>query len=106
MGSTTGAFMIREGQYKFVYYVGYPPQLFDLDADPEELVDLGQDAGFSDVRALCEAKLRAICDPESVDARAKARQHAQMARHGGRDAVIARGDLGYSPPPGLPVDFR
>src|SRR5215212_2437560 len=29
MGSTTGAFMIRHGQYKFVHYVSYPPQLFD-----------------------------------------------------------------------------
>jgi choline-sulfatase len=29
-----------------------------------------------------------------------------MARHGGRDAVIARGDLGYSPPPGHKADFR
>ena len=106
MGSTTGAFMIREGHYKYVYYVGYPPQLFDLKADPEELVDLGEVADFADIRARCAAKLRAVLDPESTDARAKARQQAQIARHGGRDAVIARGDLGYSPPPGLPVDFR
>lgn len=106
MGSTTGAFMIREGHYKYVYYVGYPPQLFDLKADPEELRDLGEDPGFGEILARCEAKLRAILDPEAVDARAKARQQAQMTRHGGRDAVIARGDLGYSPPPGLPVDFR
>jgi len=106
MGSTTGAFMIRHGRFKYVYYVAYPPQLFDLDADPEELVDLGADPDYAAVRATCEAKLRAICDPEEVDARAKKRQAEQMARHGGREAVIARGDLGYSPPPGLPVDFR
>ena len=106
MGSTTGAFMIREGHYKYVYYVGYPPQLFDLKPDPEVLVDLGEVADFADIRARCEAKLRAVLDPESTDARAKARQQAQIARHGGRDAVIARGDLGYSPPPGLPVDIR
>ncbi len=106
MGSTTGAFMIRDGKYKFVYYVGYPPQLFDLEADPEELHDLGEDPQFAEIRAACEAKLRAICDPEDTDARAKTRQETQMARHGGRDAVIARGDLGYSPPPGLPADFQ
>jgi len=85
MGSTTGAFMIRDGKYKFVYYVGYPPQLFDLEADPEELADLGEDPGHAGIRAACEAKLRALCDPEDVDARAKARQEAQIARHGGRD---------------------
>ncbi|MGH8789869.1 MAG: sulfatase-like hydrolase/transferase, partial [Cupriavidus necator] len=39
MGSATGAFMIRHKQYKYVYYVDYPPQLFDLAADPEELHD-------------------------------------------------------------------
>ncbi|NKB56736.1 MAG: sulfatase-like hydrolase/transferase [Alphaproteobacteria bacterium] len=106
MGSTTGAFMIREGQYKYVHYVGYPPQLFDLAADPEELVDLGTDPAHAEIRATCDAKLRAVCDPEDVDTRCKARQGSQLARNGGRNAVITRGDLGYSPPPGLPVDFR
>ena len=106
MGSTTGAFMIREGQYKYVYYVGYPPQLFDLAADPEELVDLGTDPAYAAIRETCEAKLRAVCDPEDVDRRAKARQAEQLAKHGGREAVIERGDLGYSPPPGVAVDFQ
>jgi len=86
--------------------VGYPAQLFDLAADPEELVDLGGDPSHAPIRAACEAKLRAVCDPEEVDARCKARQGSQLQRHGGREAVIQRGDLGYSPPPGLPVDFR
>ena len=106
MGSTTGAFMIRERQYKFVYYVDYPPQLFDLSTDPEELFDLGADPAHEAIRAVCEAKLRSICDPEEVDRRAKARQAEQLARHGGREAVIERGDLGYSPPPGVAVDFQ
>ena len=106
MGSTTGAFMIREGQYKYVHYVGYPPQLFDLAADPEEEVDLGTDPAHEAIRAICEVKLRSICDPEDVNRRAKARQAEQLARHGGRAAVIERGDLGYSPPPGVAVDFQ
>jgi choline-sulfatase len=106
MGSTTGAFMIRNGKYKFVYYPKYAPQLFDLEADPEELVDLGEDPAHAAVRDECEMLLRRICDPEEVDARAKRRQAEQLERHGGREAVIARGDLGYSPPPGHPADFR
>ena len=106
MGSTTGAFMIRNGKYKFVYYPKYAPQLFDLEADPEELCDLGEDPGHANVRAECEMLLRRICDPEEVDARAKRRQAEQVAKHGGREAVIARGDLGYSPPPGHKPDFR
>ena len=30
MGSTTGAFMIRKGEFKYVHYADYQPQLFDL----------------------------------------------------------------------------
>ena len=40
MGSTTGAFAIRHGRYKYVHYVKYRPQLFDLESDPEESNDL------------------------------------------------------------------
>ena len=106
MGSTTGAFMIRNGQYKFVYYPKYRPQLYDLEADPEELTDLGDDPAYADMRAECEALLRRVCDPEEVDSRAKRRQAELIQKHGGREAVIARGDLGYSPPPGYEPDFR
>ena len=31
--------MIRHGRYKYVHYIGYPAQLFDLESDPEELTD-------------------------------------------------------------------
>lgn len=100
MGSVAGAFMIRDGRYKYVHYVAYPPQLFDLEADPEELCDLASDPAFGEVLARCEGKLRGLIDPEAVDRRAKERQTAQLAAHGGREAVIRRGDLGFSPPPG------
>ena len=45
-GAATGAFMIRKGKFKYVYYVGMPPQLFDLEADPFETRDLGRDSGY------------------------------------------------------------
>ena len=105
MGSTTGAFMIRDGKYKFVYYVKYRPQLFDLEADPEELIDLAGDPAYAAVIAGCEAGLRSICDPEEVDARAKRRQAEQLEANGGREAVVARGDLGFSVPPGVAPHF-
>ena len=37
IGSVAGAFMLRFGRWKYCHYVAYRPQLFDLDADPEEL---------------------------------------------------------------------
>jgi choline-sulfatase len=105
MGSTTGAFMIRHGKYKYVHYVAYPPQLFDLDADPEELRDLAREASMAKVLAECKARLYAICDPQEVDARAKRRQAELLEQNGGREAVLKRGDLGVTPPPGYPVVF-
>jgi choline-sulfatase len=106
MGSTTGAFAFRHGRYKYVYYAQYRPQLFNLEKDPEETTDLAPDPTYAVVLAECEARLRTLCDPQAVDARAKARQAEQLAAAGGRDAVIARGDLGFTPAPGVSPDFQ
>ena len=35
-------FMIRDNNWKFVYFKGFDPQLFDLQNDPEEFFDLGK----------------------------------------------------------------
>ena len=106
MGSTTGAFMIRNGRYKYVHYVRYAPQLFDLSRDPEELNDLAADPAHRQVLAERRALLQAHRDPDDADRRAKARQGEALALNGGRDAVIARGDLGFSPPPGVQPVFE
>jgi choline-sulfatase len=106
MGSTTGAFAIRHGPFKYIHYVKYRPQLFDLERDPDEAQDLSADRRHADILLECEMKLRALLSPEEVDARAKKRQAEQLERHGGREAVVARGDLGFSPPPGIPAKFE
>lgn len=105
MGSTTGAFMIRHGKYKYVHYIGYPSQLFDLEADPEELTDLAANPRYSEALEECRERLYRMCDPDDVDRRAKLRQAELLAQHGGKDAVIARGDLGFTPAPGAVVAF-
>jgi arylsulfatase A-like enzyme len=71
-GSTlpTGTFMLRQDAWKYVAYVGYPPQLFNLAEDPDEVEDLA--AARPDVVAAMDAKLREIVDYEAVDARVKA----------------------------------
>jgi choline-sulfatase len=99
-GVATGAFMIRKGPFKYIHYVGMPPQLFDLEADPQETRDLAQDAGYQGLVADGEDALRHIVDPDAADASAKADQGARIAAMGGRDAIIARGSFGYSPTPG------
>jgi choline-sulfatase len=99
-GAATGAFMIRKGPFKYVYYAGMPPQLFDLDADPQEARDLANDTGYRGLIAQCEAELRRVVDPDAADALAKADQAARIAAFGGREAILARGSFGYSPTPG------
>jgi choline-sulfatase len=99
-GAATGAFMIRKGPFKYVYYAGMPPQLFDLDTDPQETRDLAREPGYQGLVADCEAALRRVVDPDAADALAKADQRARIAAAGGREAIIARGSFGYSPTPG------
>lgn len=104
-GAYGGAFMIRRGRWKFCYYINMPPQLFDLEADPQELHDLGKSADHADVRASLEADLRAICDPEDVDRRAHRDQAAIIDANGGRQKVVDRGGFGATPPPGEAPQF-
>ncbi len=99
-GSATGVTMIRHGRFKYIHYVGMPPMLFDLEADPHEKRDLGEDPGFAGLRAECEARVRKIVDPAAADRQARADQAARIAELGGREAIIKRGSFGYSPPPG------
>ena len=99
-GAATGAFMIRKGPFKYVYYAGLPPQLFDLDSDPQEARDLAREPGYAGLLADCEAALRRVVDPDAADALAKADQRAKIAEFGGREAILKRGSFGYSPAPG------
>jgi len=102
-GSREAAFMLRDGPLKYVRYASYPPQLFDLGADPEELVDLARDPAQAMLVARMEIALRETLDddPAEIDARVKVHQARILAANGGAEAVRLRGDLPYSPPPGV-----
>ena len=106
--SKSGEFMIRNGKWKYVYFVHYPdqPELFDLESDPEELKNLALEKSFASVRQECHRKLLAILDPEEVDRRAKRRQAEIVAANGGREAVLKRGSFAYSPPPGYRAELH
>jgi choline-sulfatase len=100
VGATAGIYMVRKGRWKYVHYVGHRPQLFDLEADPQEAQDLGASPAHASVRAELEAELRKIVDPDAVNARAFADQERKIAEHGGPEAIRQRGDFGYTPAPG------
>lgn len=99
VGAASGAFMLRKGRWKYHYYVGYEPELFDLANDPQELLDRARDPACAAVLTAMERELFAICDPVAVDAAAKAAQAALVESFGGRDKALGIGNVGATPPP-------
>jgi arylsulfatase A-like enzyme len=75
------AFMVRTARWKYVAWQGYPPQLFDLANDPQEMADLGRDPGYARLRSemqdrlfawLAARKTRVTVDDAYVEARTAA----------------------------------
>ena len=62
--------MLRTGDWKYTKYVGYPPQLFNLAQDPDEIHNLAD--ARPEVVAELDAKLKGIVDYDEVDARVTA----------------------------------
>ena len=108
MGSKVAAFLARKGDWKLVHYEddAYPDQLFNLAADPEELNDLAGDPANAAIMADLMAGLRGICDPAAVDHAARETQARMIVENGGKEAIIKRGDLGFSVPPGVQPMFN
>jgi choline-sulfatase len=101
-GSITGYFMIRGGRYKLIEYVGFAPQLFDLQTDPDEQVDLAADHAHAATLRSMSAELRRICDPVEVDRQAKADQQRVIDSHGGIEAIKqAAHEIGFTKPPAI-----
>ena len=79
-GMLTGGFMIRRGDYKYNYYVGHEPQLFNLREDPGEFRDLAAAARRRPVRAALHRELLNVVDPEQVSERALRNQRERAMR--------------------------
>jgi choline-sulfatase len=103
--SISACYMIRKGRYKYVHYTGLEPELFDLEADPEELWNLSVEDAYRLNLDEFDGILRTFVDPEAVDARAKADQAKLIKSHGGRAAILKRGGLHGTPVPGKNSDY-
>jgi choline-sulfatase len=98
-GSVSAAYMLRKGRWKYIEYVGFEPELFDLVDDPGEAHDLS--AAKPDVVAEMAQALRQHLDPDAVDAAAFADQDALIAGFGGIEAAAKLGARGATPAPKL-----
>ena len=77
------AVMVRTPRWKYVHFDGFPPQLFDLESDPQELHDLGRDLAHAAVREEMKSRIfvwmrgrknRVAMTDAEVDARFEARR--------------------------------
>ena len=102
-GSTTGTFMVRWDRWKYVHYVGHPPQLFDLQSDPNELEDLAaspeKSATAKDALVEGERRLREICDLEAINQLCFEDQKRRIEELGGREACESAYIFGHTPTP-------
>lgn len=105
MGSRSGAYMIRVDEFKYVNYAQFQPQLFNIKYDPNEINDLSDDEAYTEIKEKCHTRLLSVLDPIEVDARAKRRQAQQIEANGGLEKILERGDLAFTPVPGIPAVF-
>jgi len=57
--SQARAYMLKTRDWKYVYFKGFRPQLFDLKNDPYELEDLGESQNTQSIRSDFQEKLLA-----------------------------------------------
>ncbi len=83
--------VLRDERGKYVHFAGLPPLFYDLDADPDELVNRADDPAYARDRARVRAAAAVVAD-------AQRRAHAD--RRPGDPAGRHRGPPGGSPPGG------
>ena len=78
-GNCTGSFMIRQGEWKYLYFTGGEPLLFNLKNDFGEFVNLAKDKKLADLRRQLHTHLTSLVDPDAVT-RAGFRKQDNMLR--------------------------
>ena len=55
--SDARGYMLRTERWKYIHFRHFPPQLFDLENDPDEFRDLGRDPAYETIRQDLHARL-------------------------------------------------
>ena len=95
--------MVRWGNWKYIYYPGHAPQLFNLKHDSDEMCDLVPSAPDQPAAEAAliegERRLRKICNPEEVNAAAFADQKRKIDALGGEEACLNAYVFNHTPAP-------
>ena len=70
--------MLRRGPYKLHYSLGDPPQLYNVEDDPNEFVDLAADPAHRSVLAALQERLLAQWDPGALEAQVRQSQQERL----------------------------
>lgn len=73
-GNCTGSFMIRKGDWKYIYFSGDVPLLFNLKDDPGEFRNLAGSKTTAAIQKELHGILTGLLDPDAVSERAFAEQ--------------------------------
>jgi choline-sulfatase len=99
--SNTTMFMLRRGAWKYVAYPGYPPQLFNLEEDPDEIHNLASTRG--EIAREMDRELRRIVDYEEVHERCIAYDKAAFRKWRERARAGEFSDTSYGRSPDNPA---
>ncbi len=78
VGTITPARMLRRGQHKLNFYQGEPYELFDLESDPEEMVNLADDPTYAEIKQRLIDELLANWNGPEIDRRIRASQQRRL----------------------------
>ncbi len=79
-GNCTGSFMIRKAGWKYLYFTGDEPLLFNLQNDPGEFRNLAGKPESAAVQRELHAHLTSLLDPDAVTERAFAEQERRLTK--------------------------
>lgn len=82
IGSTFASYMLRLGRWKLIHHVAGEDELFNMESDPQEIVNLAGDKAHGDLLENLHGELAAQLDPCAVDAEAKQTQQDTLLRYG------------------------
>lgn len=99
VGAVSGSYMIRKGSWKYIYYIGFESELFNLELDPEETINRANDPQCKEVINELYKTLCVICDPEKTNEQAFSDQAKMIEEYGGREKALLIGAPAATPPP-------
>ena len=59
--------MLRRGRYKLNYSLGDPPELYDIEQDPNEFNDLGTNPDYQVIRDKLQTHLLSQWDANTIE---------------------------------------